>query len=478
MNARSVGMRAPLGRRAVATIAALLLAGAGIVAAQPAAAANTTYYINSSTGNDSAAGTSPATAWKTLAAANSRTFGPGDQILLARGGSWTGQLAPLGSGSAAAPITISAYGTGAAPHINGSTVSTGGAVQLLNQSYWTIENLDVVSNSGVDNFGTLTTDGTPRSGIQVRNTVGNSTVSGIIIRNNTVSDVNGCFHCTGIDAHVNGGIVVDTTALGANFNGVLVEGNHVENVGRTGITVWDASYFTTSMTAIVQSALSTNVRIRNNTVIEPDSDGILAFGTDGAVLEYNVVRGAGQRTIEGSTMPASAGLWPTRAMNTLVQFNEVSETQLHGTDGQGFDVDLASINTRVQYNYSHDNEGGFLLMMGGYSSDVVVRYNLSINDAWSGEKGIITFSWGVPGPVRIYNNTFVIPEGSPANVLYCDGDAGACASTTPGSWWFTNNIVDNRGTAPRHRSRRTFLLATTPRPSPRIPRRSRPTPAL
>ncbi len=439
-------MRAPFGRRAVATIAALLLAGAGIVAAQPAAAANTTYYINSATGNDSAAGTSPATAWKTLAAANSRTFGAGDQILLARGGSWTGQLAPLGSGSAAAPITISAYGTGAAPHIDGSTVSTGGAVQLVNQSYWTIENLDVVSNSGVDNFGTLTTDGTPRSGIQVRNTVGNSTVSGIIIRNNTVSDVNGCFHCTGIDAHVNGGIVVDTTALGANFNGVLVEGNHVENVGRTGITVWDASYFTTSMTAIVQSALSTNVRIRNNTVIEPDSDGILAFGTDGAVLEYNVVRGAGQRTIEGSTMPASAGLWPTRAMNTLVQFNEVSETQLHGTDGQGFDVDLASINTRVQYNYSHDNEGGFLLMMGGYSSDVVVRYNLSINDAWSGEKGIITFSWGVPGPVRIYNNTFVIPEDSPANVLYCDGDAGACASTTPGSWWFTNNIVDNRGT--------------------------------
>lgn len=133
-------------------------------------------------------------------------------------------------------------------------------------------------------------------------------------------------------------------------------------------------------------------------------------------------------------------------MNTLVQFNEVSGTQLHGTDGQGFDVDMGSTNTRVQYNYSHDNEGGFLLLMGGYSSDVVVRDNLSVNDAWGGQKGVITFSWGVPAPVRIYNNTIVIPSGSPAKPIYCDGDAGACAPSTPGQWWFTNNIVDNRGT--------------------------------
>lgn len=425
--------------------AASVLLGIGLIAAPSASAASTVYYIDSVLGNDSASGTSTASAWRSLAAANSRTFKAGDSILLVRGGAWNGRLEPKGSGTASAPITISAYGAGAAPRIDGASLATGGVVQLVNQSYWTISGLDIVSNSGSENFGSLTTDGTPRSGIQVRNTTGNSTVRGITIQGNTVSDVNGCFHCVGIDAHVNGGIVVDTTALGANFDGVLIEGNRVENVGRTGITVWDASYFTTSMTTVVQSALSTNVRIRGNTVVNPDSDGILAFGTDGAVLEHNVVRGAGQRTIEGSTMSASAGLWPTRAMNTLVQYNEVSGTRLHGTDGQGFDVDLGSTNTRVQYNYSHDNEGGFILLMGGYSSDVTVRYNLSVNDGWSGEKGIVTFSWGVPAPVRIYNNTFVVPEDSPANIIYCDGDAGACASSTPGQWFFANNIVDNHG---------------------------------
>ncbi|WP_036319459.1 right-handed parallel beta-helix repeat-containing protein [Microbacterium sp. B24] len=434
-----------LGRLALA--AAIVAGGltAGAVAAPAAIAAGTTYYIDSATGNDAAAGTSPATAWKSLAAATSRTFAAGDSILLARGGAWSGQLAPKGSGASGAPITISAYGTGAAPSISGAPLATGGAVQLENQSWWTIENLAITNNSGTDNFG-ATTPGTARAGIQVRNSAGNTTLRGIVIRGNTVSDVNGCFACSGLDAHDNGGIVVDTTAMGANFDGVLIENNHVENVGRTGIVVWDNSYFTTSQTVVVQSALTSNVRVRANTVIDPDSDGILAFGTDGAVLESNVVRGAGQRTFEGSDMPASAGIWPTRGMNTLVQFNEVSGTRLHKTDGQGFDVDMGSTNTRVQYNYSHDNEGGFLLLMGGFSSDVVVRDNLSINDAWGGQKGVITFSWGVPAPVRIYNNTIVIPPGSPAKPIYCDGDAGACASSTPGQWWFTNNIVDNRGT--------------------------------
>jgi len=443
---RPEGRRPGARRRALATALAVVLATAGgVLAAEPAQAAPTAYYVDSVNGSDAAAGTSPATAWKSLAPVNAHTFVAGDSILLARGGTWTGQLAPQGSGTASAPITVSAYGSGALPHLSGASLASGGTVQLQNQSWWTIQNLDVSNDSGTDNFGDPT-GGTPRSGILVRNTVANTLQRGIVIRSNVVSDVNGCFHCADIDAHDNGGIVVDTTQLGASFDGVLIENNTVHDVGRTGIVVWDASYFTTDMTVIVQSALTSNVRIRGNTVIDPDSDGILAFGTDGAVLEYNVVRGAGQRTTDAGNMPASAGLWPTRGMNTLVQFNEVSGTRTHGTDGQGFDVDMGSKNTRVQYNYSHDNEGGFLLLMGGYSSDVVVRDNLSVNDAWGGVKGVFTFSWGVPGPVKIYNNTVYIPAGSPANPIYCDGDAGACASTTPGQWSFVNNIVDNHGT--------------------------------
>ena len=58
------------------------------LAAPAAATATTTYYI-SSTGSDTAAGTSPSTAWRSL---NRTTRGPalapGDSILLERGSTW------------------------------------------------------------------------------------------------------------------------------------------------------------------------------------------------------------------------------------------------------------------------------------------------------------------------------------------------------------------------------------------------------
>lgn len=35
----------------------------------------------------------------------------------------------------------------------------------------------------------------------------------------------------------------------------------------------------------------------------------------------------------------------------------------------------------MQYNYSHNNEGGFMLIMGGYPhTGATIRYNISQND--------------------------------------------------------------------------------------------------
>ena len=58
------------------------------------------YYLDSREGDDSADGRSPQTAWRSLAKANTRTFAPGDSLLLRRGCSWLGEtLAPRGSPS-------------------------------------------------------------------------------------------------------------------------------------------------------------------------------------------------------------------------------------------------------------------------------------------------------------------------------------------------------------------------------------------
>ncbi|NUW38531.1 right-handed parallel beta-helix repeat-containing protein [Nonomuraea rhodomycinica] len=111
--------------RAVGAAAAALtvvIAGAGAAVASASAAraaAAPVYYLDSVAGDDAAAGTSAATAWKTLAKASAAPLEPGSKLLLKRGGSWSGQLAVSRSGTASAPIVVDAYGTGAAPIVMG-----------------------------------------------------------------------------------------------------------------------------------------------------------------------------------------------------------------------------------------------------------------------------------------------------------------------------------------------------------------------
>src|SRR6266487_4526021 len=72
--------------RAAVLVAAALLATASAAAcsASGAGGSGVTYYI-SPAGSDSAAGTSPTTAWRTLGRANSASLRPGDRVLLQGG---------------------------------------------------------------------------------------------------------------------------------------------------------------------------------------------------------------------------------------------------------------------------------------------------------------------------------------------------------------------------------------------------------
>lgn len=84
-----------------------------------------TYYVDSVNGNDTRSGTTSANAWKTLQRVNQAILAPGDTVLLKRGGLWREKLYIQESGTAASPIGFGAYGTGAAPEIDGSDVVTG-----------------------------------------------------------------------------------------------------------------------------------------------------------------------------------------------------------------------------------------------------------------------------------------------------------------------------------------------------------------
>jgi hypothetical protein len=112
---------------------------------------NTSYYV-STTGNDSADGSTPAKAWKTIDRVNNETFLPGDFILFKRGNTWNEQLVVPSSGEANKYITFGAYGSGNLPVIDGRGLRLArnkGLIHIgLNKSYIIIENLRVI-NAGI-----------------------------------------------------------------------------------------------------------------------------------------------------------------------------------------------------------------------------------------------------------------------------------------------------------------------------------------
>ncbi|GCE21871.1 hypothetical protein [Dictyobacter kobayashii] len=115
----------------------------------PVAYANsTTYYVNNQSGsncNDAGAGTTQSAPWCDFTPINSHTFGPGDQILLARGASWNQQMTINGSGAAGSYATIDAYGSGAQPKIIRNGNEADRAIRMNDPSYWSVNNLEIGS---------------------------------------------------------------------------------------------------------------------------------------------------------------------------------------------------------------------------------------------------------------------------------------------------------------------------------------------
>jgi hypothetical protein len=369
------------------------------------------YYVNSGTGSDSNSGTAEASAWKSLAKVDAVTFSPGDRILFKSGDVFTGQLWPKGSGTAGHPIVIDKYGGEKKPTINGADEAED-ALLLKNQEYWEINNLEI-TNTG---------NGTgPRRGVNVI-AENSGDLHHIYIRNLDIHDING------IDSDkANGGIMYHCVGdrKPSRFVDLRIENNRIHHVDRSGIFGWSTHWIRTKWYP------SLGVVIRGNFLDDIGADGIVPVATDGAVVEYNVVANANQRS-----QGYNDGIWPWSADNTIVQFNEVYGMKgLH--DGMGFDADWNSRNTIIQYNYSHDNEGGFLLICNEGSQKpqdsvgnvgTIVRYNISQNDHHR--------SINIAGPVNstmIYNNTIYVGKDDNIDLLVQSDWTG----------WSTNTFLYN-----------------------------------
>ncbi|UDQ97924.1 right-handed parallel beta-helix repeat-containing protein [Lentisphaerota bacterium WC36G] len=392
------------------------------------------YFVNATSGNDNNSGTTPAAAWKSLKKVNSVKFTAGDNIMFATNDTFEGQLKPQGKGTQKAPITFSSYGVGKKPHLaaNGNFLQT---VYLYNTEYVTVKGFEI-TNKGAKRI--------PKTmGVYLHlNKFGSA--RGIKILDNDIHDIygspvkaigGGC----GIFWHTEG------TKPMSRFDGLIIENNTLKTVDRDGIRGWGDCYSGAKLKSECDYCHratrypSINMVIRKNTLEDIGGDGIVIKNADGTIVEYNKIKGGRLRSPK-----YSAGIWPHASDNTLIQYNEVSG-YVGTKDGQGFDSDWNCVGTIFQYNYSHNNEGGFMLLCNNSkhvmpfnigNKKTIIRYNISINDSTR------TFhASGKVDDVEIYNNVIIVNNKKKVHALKTDYWEGGI----PNNFVFRNNIFLTNG---------------------------------
>lgn len=407
-----------------------LLAGAATLAlplvglgALPAAAATGAEYRVDCGAADAGADGSADHPYTTLAEVNALALQPGDALLFARGTTCTGTLSPHGSGSADAPIVVGAYGDGAAPVIDGAGAHD--AVLLKDIEHITVQDLAITNAAN---------PGTERNGIRLSLTDFGK-ASGYVLQRLDVHDVMG-----DDNKGLNGSAAIQIGIGGKStptwIDGLQIRDSTITHVGREGIyfkSTWNKRPEVGSQdtSGLGPWTPSTGVVIAGNTLTSVAGDGIKVDTTKGAVIEHNILAGFQLRSAV-----ANAGIWPFNADDTLVQYNDVSGGG-NSHDGMSFDADGGSQNTVFQYNYSHDNAGGLLLVCpysGARTWGTVFRYNMSYDDA----ARVFQLCPGNIQDTHIYNNTIVDEHATPTYFLQDDN------STSRGVT-FSNNIMVNRG---------------------------------
>ena len=352
----------------------------------PSASGTRSYYIDCSEPS-SGVGTQ-ASPLNSIPAANAIAYQPGDTIYFKRGITCSGMFAATGSGTVNAPITVTSYGSGQLPVINGGPTNAS-AVYLTNQSYWTIENLELQEGM---NWGL------------VAKASNNTAVNGITIQN---------VIATGATS------VAKKRAFSGEI-GLLADGldnSTINNVNISYVTVGDTKagegiFVKAGLHGSYYGAKGQRISVTKSKVSNVYGDGLLVTDAENVTISHNIVTGSGQcPNCTGSTPGA---LWVWNSINVEMSWNESYKNTSWDVDGGGMDIDYMNRNVTVEYNYIHDNKGYCVSVFGAgkqVTYDSIIRFNVCSNNAaqpTTTQKGdflLSTWNGGSLNGVQIYNNT-------------------------------------------------------------------------
>lgn len=425
------------------------------------------YYIDAISGSDANAGTitSP---WKNISKLNNQTFSEGVHIFLKCGSVWTGQqLKFKGSGSAAAPIKIDKYGTGATPLLAGNGLVGQAVLYLYNQQYIEVRNLEITNSPNgpvnSDFFVGLYQNGNnplaaDRRGVMVA-LDDYGTANHIYFKNLYVHHIKGMLGNG--QTTVNGAIPKRTggmyfTVLGnieqasskSRFNDIHVDSCEISYCENTGLSLdneWDIFYPGGNEYNDWYDRRFSQVKISNSVLHHIGKNAMIIRCTDSTgLIERNICYETALGTT-GNTM------FTARARGTVFQYNEgyynraaTQNVDPGSIDGCMYDPDYGSINIIFQYSYSHDNSHGIYWGCNSRSSlnttsgipdpedkGCTLRYCISQND----QGNLVFFNYPSSGN-EIYNNVFYIKQGTSPNIISEN-------SSNQHTYNYFNNIVYN-----------------------------------
>jgi len=397
-------------------------AGGVVVPPLPAlpagAGSGTTYYVSPS-GDDTSAGTSQSTPWKSLTKVTSFAFGAGDTVLFEGGALFSG--CPVFNGArikstASAPLTVGAYGTGPftlqASCGGGDAGAHMAALSVDGMNGFYLHDCKITGNGGGAEYGIFLYNDTATTTDYVR--VEACDISGFYTPD--VKDYGGEIFIAGEPGPMNDIELLNNTLHGAN-GASSPDDNGITGYGGKPIT-----------NVLYQGNLVYDIGGKADGLPGSIANGILAIGIDGGVVQYNVAHSGGGNT---TTCGGPAGIWTYSSNNVVIQYNEVYGMGPVGApaagacDWDGYDLDGFVTNSTLQYNWSHDNYGGgFLAFIAGTWGGNTTRYNISQNDG----QGLLM---GGASPsatdVAIYANTLYSAHDTSSLFELGSGSAGSIA---------------------------------------------------
>jgi hypothetical protein len=357
----------------------------------------TEYYLDP-IGDDSAPGTSPGRAWKSIEKINATDLNPGDRVLFKAGKTFTGSLKfdLDDSGTPDNPVTIGSYGEGRAVISSGSDYG----LYAENTSGFVVQDL-VFMGAGAEVDGKFS----------------------------------GIYFYTDLDSIKPEFIRIDNVEVsGYRWEGIAIFGEREGSSGFRDIRITHAEVHDNGDKGIAaggpmpegdwahKDLYVGHCRVYNNRGIPGkkghSGNGIVLSSVDGGMIEYCSAYNNGEFSDDPETGgPIGIWFWDTR--NGVIQFCESYDNKTgNNADGGGFDLDGGCVNCIMQYNYSHGNHGaGYGIYQYNGAREFrgnVIRYNISENDGINNKYGGIdlwsTNSSGGMQDTKIYNNTIFVSE--------------------------------------------------------------------